>query len=365
MRIYQLINKNNASSTICLLVNAGVENEKEKNNGVAHILEHMCVHYIQKKWNEQFGEYVQCGGVTEYDHIRLRIDSEKNSEEKIEFVNYIYQEILNGAMLQNKLFIQSIEEVKQEYLERKADVEEQRKIVGAITKGALVTHPVGAQEALEKIQYQNVENFYQECYRNSKIALISISNREFQFKLVREEMQKSCRERLQAVEQKQVQLETFYQKDSFRHFLMEYSKSQLSCIEKSLLLCIIEERMKNLGINNCSLYCKDIAEGYRFIYVKGTGEENIPIVNKIIKDILTDGISEGEIEFGKQALISFIEVCKMNEQKLSYSASIETIISDFLYKDELLLEKSYDSIYNTIKKIEKEEIERKICKCII
>ncbi|HAU84063.1 MAG TPA: hypothetical protein DCW90_00585, partial [Lachnospiraceae bacterium] len=166
-------------------------------------------------------------------------------------------------------------------------------------------------------------------------------------------------------EQKQVQLDTFYQKGSFRHFLMEHSKAQLSYIEKSLLLCIIEKRMKNAGVNDCSLYCKDIAEGYRFIYVKGKEKENIPIVNKIIKNILTDGIAEWEMELGKQALISFIEVCKMNKQKLSYSASIETIISNFLYKDELLIGNSYDSIYNAIKTIEKEEMRGKISKCII
>ncbi len=171
--------------SLYLTIKLGSINERKNENGIAHLLEHMCLSYNRYESEDEFfkNKLIKIDpnkfnykGYTDFDRTILCITTKSNDYKNLSNGIHILNKILNGDML-NKNLLESIKkDVIDEcnYYKNKATI--QQKILSFITNNQINTLPMGNIESIANFTFEDLLEFHKENYIASKMAVIIIGN---------------------------------------------------------------------------------------------------------------------------------------------------------------------------------------------
>lgn len=355
---YQLDAPDNELQTVSLLFKTGSIQEKKNANGSAHVLEHMIVHYISESWQARYDEPVLCIGRTEYDYILIRIDFVHKEESEIQYCFDIFNQILEGKMLEERLFNMSLGEVIEEYLCRERSVEEQRRIISEVTCKDINHHPVGAWSDLKQLKFLDIMYYFFCHLKAVERAIILMGNNGVSDKDMEHLKLFSINKVMDNVSiSKQVRLGKFYTDQLLRRFLISYAQIGLTSMERLLLMNVLEQKYNMYVKGRIGIFDKSISKDYQFIYLSGNirDECSIDLVKKKIH-----GLSCKDLDSSKKCLSKYINEYKESRQVQNITSKLEAIIRNFLYGDDILFIDNYDMVLSSIENVQLNQIKYKI-----
>lgn len=357
---YQLDDPRVEMQTITLLFKTGSIQETENTNGSAHVLEHMMVHYISECWKKQYGEAVLCIGTTEYDYILIRVDFLNKLHDGIQYCFDIFNQIMDGKMLDERLFNISLAEVIKEYLSKKKLVEEQRRIISKITCGDINYHPVGELRALNQLKIYDIVCYFSNCLRNVERAIILKGKNCISDKDTKYLKAFPINKAIDNVSiSRHVQLGKYYTDEILRYFLLSYAQINLAFMERILLMDVLEQKYDMYSKGNIGVFDKSISKDYQFIYLYGNVKE-ASVIDLVKKYVREEGLSQKDIDSSKKRISEYINECKINEQIQNTTSKLKTITRNFMYGDDILFIDNYELMLSEIDNVQIDQINYKV-----
>ncbi|WP_068619780.1 insulinase family protein [Paenibacillus tuaregi] len=162
---------------LSICIKAGCEAEPEGKNGLAHLVEHICLAYrnhdpILEKYNS---EYKQLGfhfsGYTNYGLTVLNI-SFPSSAECLNCCVHLIKEILQASIVNEDTFQISKKEILAECNILSERWRVQKEIINYITNGQINILPVGDKDQIEQLTEEDVRSFINKFYILTNMAFI-------------------------------------------------------------------------------------------------------------------------------------------------------------------------------------------------
>ncbi len=353
---YQLDVPEGEIQTVSLIFKIGAIQEMKNTNGSAHVLEHMMVHYISESWHSYYNTSVLCIGMTEYDYMLIRIDYSNRFADEMQYCFNIFNNIMDGKMLNERLFELSVNEVLEEYLSKGDLVESQRKLISKVTHNAIEHHPVGNLDDLKRLNLVDITYFYLNQLRHAERAIVLIGKNEVTDSdleyLSAYPVMKNINNK---VIPRKVRLEKFYTNELLRVFLSSYAPLKLTSMERILLMDVWERKYNMFAKGQISIFDKVISKDYQFIYLVGGAQEE-GLIDFTRMQIEAEGLKERELDISKKRLTKYIYKCREKKIVQNTTSKLGAIIRSFLYEDDILFIDNYDIMLSSINSVQSEQI---------
>ncbi|CDM68000.1 Hypothetical protein CM240_0836 [Clostridium bornimense] len=168
---------------VILLNKGGVNYEKDDENGITHLLEHMCLAYGKYNEKDWFhtpvgiinGEEYICTGYTDFDRTVLKIYT-RDEKNPIEKSLYLVNKIISGEIIKDEVF----QEVKKLVIKECEDFsirnELQKKIIEFITDGKKSILPMGKDSIIKNISLDDIIKVHRKNFIYNKLSILIIGN---------------------------------------------------------------------------------------------------------------------------------------------------------------------------------------------
>lgn len=174
--------RNETLVTVCL--KAGCGQELFGQNGIAHLVEHICLSYRHDKFNfsEKIKVYRENGfrfsGYTNYGQTILKYSFPNSMDNIILFLNLLNL-IVSSAIISEGNFELSKHEILDECEKKKLHWNWQQEIISFITDHHINELPVGKSTEIEKMQINDAKLFMQSYYTIHEIGIIFFTSLPF------------------------------------------------------------------------------------------------------------------------------------------------------------------------------------------
>ncbi|MBZ9626342.1 insulinase family protein [Clostridium sp. FP2] len=382
-------NKFKKNAQLFLIIKAGSINENKKENGIAHLLEHMCLSY-EKYCND--GEFLKnnliniepnqfdYSGYTDFDKTVLCIKSRENNCYTIMDGICILSEIVKGNILKEDIF----ETIKRDVIDECNHFREENllkeKMVSFLTNNKITNLPMGNIDDISNMKFQDLLRFHNENFIPSEVGIIIqgninlIKTQEFisgkfdsikDNKKIREEkhnIKHSSNDRLLILNERKnkfIEIKFFY----------KFSSAELT-IKDKLIKYFFENMIKNYvgckfelyNLNIKRLVCSDkiIKHDFKFFILSYTIDkikDSVEYFTNIINELKKNGFNKTEYQLEKNKLKNIMKQIYNESTIPSVDEIYESYFYNFLYNEPIFqIKKDYDLILSIIGKITIEDI---------
>ncbi|GIP21125.1 insulinase family protein [Paenibacillus sp. J22TS3] len=162
---------------LSICIKAGCEAEPEGKNGLAHLVEHICLAYrnhdpILEKYNSVYKKLgFHLSGYTNYGQTVLNI-SFPSSVKCLNYCVHLLEEILQASIVNEDTFQISKKEVLAECNILSERWRVQKEIINFITNEQINILPVGDKDQIEQLTEEDVRSFINKFYTLTNMAFI-------------------------------------------------------------------------------------------------------------------------------------------------------------------------------------------------
>ncbi|WP_339247003.1 insulinase family protein [Paenibacillus sp. FSL F4-0243] len=173
-KIY-FVNDECEETLVIVCIKAGCGQEPSGKNGIAHLVEHICLSYrkyIPSSCNSSliFNE-IRSSGFTNYGQTVLMFSFPSHMD-NINMFHQILMIILSNAIITNKTFEISKLELLAECKQKGSQWYWQQELISFITNSQINELPVGKVDEIVQLQMKDAVTFIQNNYTNDNLALI-------------------------------------------------------------------------------------------------------------------------------------------------------------------------------------------------
>jgi hypothetical protein len=172
-----IINDECEETLVMVCIKAGCGQEPPGKNGLAHLVEHICLayrHYIQASFNSslKFNEVrFRSSGLTNYGQTVLMFSFPSRSD-NIHIFHQIIKVILNTSIITKETFAISKSELLTECKQKGAQWYWQQDLISFITRSQINELPVGKVDEIVQLQMNDAVSFIQNNYTPDNLALV-------------------------------------------------------------------------------------------------------------------------------------------------------------------------------------------------
>lgn len=380
---YYLYNKKEENIKIVLTINAGATSEDKDQNGIAHLLEHMCMSYVKFKENNIFmnkfnrieaNRYI-FSGYTDFDRIILRIISKEYSTISMENGVLLLEKIINGEMLKEELLKDIKKEVIDEIISFKKRNYIQSKIISFITEGRRKTLPMGNIKHIDNLEMKEILKFLKKIFTPSNIAIIIVGdidiikteniirktfnsrNAKKNIEIKREMNINYSRNEILTINDKFINYTTVKVYYKFICKQTDINERLIKYFFEKMLQNRMKDKFKSYGFNLEEVTSEDKRnidglDYFVFIYKTNHLRDTIALYLNIIEDIKLNGFIKKEYEKEIIELEEIMDTICLEEIDIDNVERCKAYIGNFIYNDIIFfVQEDYDLIINSIQNI--------------
>ncbi|KFM94987.1 insulinase family protein [Paenibacillus macerans] len=172
---------------ICLIIKAGSNDDNVDQQGIAHIVEHMCLSYPEYKEHDMFfnnenpeinPNHFHYSGYTDFSNTVLVLRTENEYIRVIDAITLL-KKMITGDMVKDYLISKIRKDIKEEYREHCARWDQQREITSFITNGFVNNLPIGNLKYIDEFKEQDLTSFIELNYTTNNLAVIIAVDSKF------------------------------------------------------------------------------------------------------------------------------------------------------------------------------------------
>ncbi|AIQ69737.1 insulinase family protein [Paenibacillus graminis] len=174
-----IVNDDCEETMVVVCVQAGCGQEPLGKNGVAHLVEHICLayeNYISSNYEHTYKNIKFCStGYTNYGQTVLMFTFQSHLE-NIYIFSRLLRTIMDADIVTEDTFKLSQTEILDECMTKKSQWEWQREIITYITNNQVQNLPVGSEDEIKKLHFNDVISYIKDFYNMDNIGIVFFTN---------------------------------------------------------------------------------------------------------------------------------------------------------------------------------------------